>query len=157
MIVDQTDTPLFLGPIHRSLLGVRMAAFESAALALGTQVTALSRSEAVKALAGDTVVATDGERWSTVRLSPELDQTPVEWLHDALLPQLSPNPKVAYHHDLENTLARIGNQGVGVLLPSPDFAQVLSIVGSGRLLPEKATSFQPKPSIGVLMRPVGEA
>ena len=32
------------------------------------------------------------------------------------------------------------------------FGLVLQIAAAGRLLPEKATSFQPKPSAGVLIR-----
>ena len=37
-------------------------------------------------------------------------------------------------------------------MPAPDFDLVRPGREAGRLLPEKATSFQPKPSIGVLMR-----
>ena len=36
--------------------------------------------------------------------------------------------------------------GLAVLMPAPDVDEVLRIVGHDRLLPEKATSFQPKPS-----------
>ena len=42
--------------------------------------------------------------------------------------------------------------GSAVLLPAPDVDLVLRIAGDDRLLPEKATSFQPKPSLGVLIR-----
>ena len=37
-------------------------------------------------------------------------------------------------------------------MPATDFDLVLRIVAGGGLLPEKATSFQPKPSLGVLIR-----
>ena len=37
-------------------------------------------------------------------------------------------------------------------MPAPDFDLVTRVALAGRLLPEKATSFQPKPSIGVLIR-----
>jgi uncharacterized protein (DUF1015 family) len=37
-------------------------------------------------------------------------------------------------------------------MPAPSFEQVRSIAAANRLLPEKATSFQPKPSVGVLIR-----
>ena len=36
------------------------------------------------------------------------------------------------------------------------FEQVLSAALAGRLLPEKATSFQPKPHLGVLMRSLSD-
>ena len=37
-------------------------------------------------------------------------------------------------------------------MPAIDYDLVRRIVSDQRLLPEKATSFQPKPSLGVLMR-----
>lgn len=157
MIVDQADTPLFLGPVHRSLRGVELKTLENAAGQLGAEVTALSRGEALNALAPDTFVATDGERWCGIRPQTEPGRPLVEWLHHALLPTVSPAPRLAYHHDVMDTLASVGRQRVGVLLPGPDFAQVRSIVAAGQLLPEKATSFQPKPSLGIIMRPVDDA
>ena len=39
-----------------------------------------------------------------------------------------------------------------MLLPAPEVDLVLRIAAADRLLPEKATSFQPKPSLGVLIR-----
>ena len=42
--------------------------------------------------------------------------------------------------------------GVAVLMPAPDVDVVLRVAAADRLLPEKATSFQPKPSVGVLIR-----
>ena len=37
-------------------------------------------------------------------------------------------------------------------MPAPDVDVVLRVAAADRLLPEKATSFQPKPSAGVLIR-----
>ncbi|UUZ58994.1 hypothetical protein [Nocardioides sp. B-3] len=51
-------------------------------------------------------------------------------------------------------MSRARPRTVAVLLPAPDFAAVRDPVNHGGLLPEKATSFQPKPSTGVLMRSV---
>ena len=39
-----------------------------------------------------------------------------------------------------------------ILNAAPEFDLVLRIVAADRLLPEKVTSFQPKPHIGVLIR-----
>ena len=57
---------------------------------------------------------------------------------------------------MEEALSATSSAAPAVLLPSPDFAQVQALVESGGLLPEKATSFQPKPSLGVIMRPVND-
>lgn len=158
MVVDQSDTPFFLGPIHRSLRGVGLAALESAARELGATITRLPRPAALNALAPDTLVCTDGGAWSSVRPpSTDLGKPLVSWLHEDLLPRLPVTPQVAYHHDVTDTLAAVETRRVGVLLPGADFTQVRDIVAAGDLLPEKATSFQPKPSLGVIMRRVGDA
>ena len=78
----------------------------------------------------------------------------MEVLHDELLPRIPGKPRqLGYHHSVEDTLARVAERRrVAVLMPAPDFDLVDRIVSGHRLLPEKATSFQPKPSVGVLMR-----
>ncbi|MEO6510777.1 MAG: DUF1015 family protein [Nocardioides sp.] len=153
MLVDQSDTPLFLGAIHRALLGItleelRDACPDSAAFELVTMTDGLA------ALAQDTLVATDGHTWATIRLSLPPDRAAVEALHEELLAALLlPAPRIGYHHSVNEALSRIRSvKGVTVLMPAPEFDLVLRVAQAGRLLPEKATSFQPKPSVGVLIR-----
>ena len=71
-----------------------------------------------------------------------------------MIPALPHGPaRIGYHHSVEDTLAQVRPDiGSAVLLPAPDVDLVLRIAGDDRLLPEKATSFQPKPSLGVLIR-----
>lgn len=157
MVVDQSDTPFFLGPIHRSVEGVTLATLEATAEGRGATVKRLPRPAALNALAPDTLVCTDGEQWCSVTPPGEPTQPPlVEWLHDALLAHLPATPRLFHHHDVMATLADVRPDRLGVLLPAADFAQVHDVVAAGRLLPEKATSFQPKPSLGVIMRRVGD-
>ena len=113
------------------------------------------RHQALLALDSTHFVLTDGDSWHVVT-PPALPQdAPVSWVHDAVLPLLSrPEVRVVHHHNVDEALAAAGPAAPAVLLPSPDFDQVRAFVESGGLLPEKATSFQPKPSLGVLMRPV---
>ena len=150
--VDQADTPLFLGRDPPS------AARQRPRAAGGLRVPragahARGIDGGVGALSQDTLVATDGSAWATLRLSLGADRAAVEVLHDDLLPADSAGP--AGH------LPPLGRRGVGpgphhrgvaVLMPAPDFDLVTRVAWAGRLLPEKATSFQPKPSIGVLIR-----
>jgi uncharacterized protein (DUF1015 family) len=152
MLVDQDDTPLFLGAIHRTLGGVRLTDVRAAALELGARVRSLPRDSAFAALAQDTLVVTDDRSWLVIHPQPA-GRTQVEWLHDRLLPALDDHRDltVAYHHTVEEALGSVGG-GLAVLLPAPDFDQVQDSLARDRLLPQKATSFQPKPSLGVLMR-----
>ncbi len=153
MLVDQADTPLFLGAIHRVLPGVSLEQLRLACppTAVFAPVPA---SDAFGALAQDTLVATDGVSWATISLDLPADRAAVEALHHDLLPALGGTAvRVGYHHSVDEALARLRTvRGVAVLMPAPEFDLVVRIARAGRLLPEKATSFQPKPSIGVLIR-----
>lgn len=159
MLVDQDDTPLFLGAIHRVLGGTTLPGLQEAAARVGIRFRATDQSAGVAALAPDTLVATDGEAWATLRIRRSPDRAAVEILHDDLLPALSRRPsRIGHHHHVEDALAALAvRRGVAVLMPAPEFGQVLRISAADRLLPEKATSFQPKPNVGVLIRSLRDA
>jgi len=153
MLIDQADTPLFLGAIHRVLLGVSL--LELARACPPSAVCApVASSGAYAALSPDTLVATDGQGWATVKLALPPDRAAVEVLHDELLPSLGlSGNRVGFHHSVDEALGRIRSaRGIAVLMPAPEFDLVVRVAQAGRLLPEKATSFQPKPSLGVLIR-----
>ena len=153
MLVDQAVTPLFLGAIHRTLMGTTLD--ELGRACPSTAVFApVPASDAYGALSQDTLVATDGERWATITLALPPDRAAVEMLHDDLLPSLGLGERsLGYHHSVDEALTRVRSApGVAVLMPAPEFDLVVRVAQAGRLLPEKATSFQPKPSIGVLIR-----
>jgi uncharacterized protein (DUF1015 family) len=153
MLVDQEDTPLFLGPIHRILTGVSLDDLAAAAEVVGASLELVDRPAAVHALGPATLTVTDGRRWATLKLQLPEDRAAVELLHDDLVPALPRGPqRIEYHHSVEATLNRLRKDSVAVLMPAPDVDLVLRIAADDRLLPEKATSFQPKPSVGVLIR-----
>ncbi len=154
MLVDQEDTPLFLGPIHRVLSGVSMDDLAAAAEAVGAGFDVVDRSAAMQALGPATLVATDTKAWATIKLDVPADRAAVELLHEDVIPALPRGPhQVRHHHGVDSALAQLRRgTGVAVLMPAPDVDLVLRIAAADRLLPEKATSFQPKPSVGVLIR-----
>ena len=154
MLVDQEDTPLFLGAIHRVLVGTSIDDVHAAADAVGMQFAEVSEAAAVAALGPDQLVVTDADRWAVVTVAVPPDRTAVQLLHDRLIPALPYGPRsMTYHHTVEDALSKLTPEvGVAVLMPAPLVDRVLSIVRDDRLLPEKATSFQPKPTLGVLIR-----
>ncbi|GAA5156837.1 DUF1015 domain-containing protein [Nocardioides marinquilinus] len=154
MVVDQDDTPLFLGAIHRVLVGTSVRDVASAAASLGISAWPAAPDDAVAALGPGHLVATDGESWLVVRVEPAGDQVEVEVLHDALVPALGHGPtRISYHHSVTDTLEHVTpRHGTAVLLPAPTVDQVQGVVEAGRLFPEKATSFQPKPAFGAFIR-----
>jgi uncharacterized protein (DUF1015 family) len=153
MLVDQAATPLFLGAIHRTLLGTSLEELGRACPPMAT-FAPVAPADAYAALSQDTLVATDGEHWATITLALPPDRAAVEVLHDELLPALGlTDRRLAFHHSVDEALSRLRTApGVVILMPAPDFDLVVRVAQAGRLLPEKATSFQPKPSIGVLIR-----
>ena len=152
MLVDQLDTPLFLGAIHRTLGAVSLAEGERAATEAGAQTRRTSREQALAELGPATLVFTDGRGWSVVTTpGPELAQ--VQWLQSQFVAEIPQQPTtVSYHHAADAAIRRANRGCLGVLLPAPAFETVRSVVERGGLLPEKATSFQPKPTPGVIMR-----
>lgn len=159
MLVDQTTTPLFLGPIHRSLAGTTLDDLRSAAESLGMACADRSQSAAVAALGPTTLAATDGQSWVVVDLDVPADRAAVEVLHRQLVPALPHGPSsIGYHHTVDDALAHADPRAaVAVLMPAPAVDLVQRIAEADRLLPEKATSFQPKPSLGVLIRSLRDA
>ncbi|CUR59041.1 conserved hypothetical protein [metagenome] len=154
MLVDQSDTPLWLGPIHRFLPGRRLVDVVAACEGnpdLDCRLT--SRNEALDRLGDRTLVLTDDEDWATLTL-PASDPLAVMALDNLLLPFLGVDKRtVSFHHTAESALAQArAHAGTCILMPIPAFDAVADAAGAGILLPEKATSFQPKPSLGVLMR-----
>lgn len=154
MVVDQDDTPLYLGPIHRTLAGCSLRELEESARIAGARVRRRrTRATALAALAADTWVATDGDAWLSVT-DPDhrLGRATVQHLHEVVLARHPSRPQISYHHSAEDALAAASRDTVGVLLPAPEPDLLEHATLRGHLLPEKATSFQPKPSIGSLMR-----
>lgn len=154
MLVDQEDTPLFLGPIHRVLAGVSLTDLAAAAEITGAGYDVVDGSAALDCLGPHTLVATDGKVWARLKLDLPPDRAAVEALHDDLVPALGRGPaRIHHHHSVEATLNQLRRTGgVAVLMPAPDVDVVLRVAAADRLLPEKATSFQPKPNPGVLIR-----
>lgn len=157
MLVDQDDTPLFLGAIHRTLAGTTLDDVERATLGVpGVRFRRTTDDLAVAALGPTTIALVDGATGATLTLDDVGDLLPVEVLHQQLVPALRlPVGAVAYHHTVRDAFAPLRPQHrdrVAVLLPAPPFDRINERVLGHQLLPQKATSFQPKPHVGAFMR-----
>lgn len=158
MLVDQIATPLFVGAIHRSLTGTSLADVRSAAESIGLPAVPRTQVEAVSALGPSSLAVTDGDQWVEVQLSVPENRAAVEILHHQLIPALPHGPSAtSYHHSVDDALAVAAPDSVAVLMPAPSVGLVQRIALADRLLPQKATSFQPKPSLGVIVRSLDDA
>lgn len=157
MIVDHGETPLFLGAIHRVLRGPTIAEVCSAVEISGAGfLRPLDPAEQLHALHPRTMVLTDADTSYALDLDANDPRAAVEVLHDSVLSRL--DARWEYHHTADAALqrlrspARAGEPRVVVLLPAIRYDELVAILDTGRRLPQKATSFQPKPSIGAVMR-----
>lgn len=159
VLVDHDDTPLHLAAVHRVVTGdVRAVAAQH-----GWAVSPWTPTSPLLCIAPGRVVASHGTGSRTLSLPPmpsppgtgpgaltTTGSMPVLAL-DRLLAGLG--LQVSYHHEAEEALDEARRRGAtALLLPAPTLDEVLSVVRQGRLLPEKATSFQPKPRPGILTR-----
>ena len=112
----------------------------------------------MSALGPNTLAATDGKEWVVVIWPcrrPRRRRGPPP----QLVPALPHGPSsIGYHHTVDDALASADpRSSIAVLMPAPAVDLVQRIAEDDRLLPEKATSFQPKPSLGVLIRSLRDA
>ncbi|WBQ07334.1 DUF1015 domain-containing protein [Kribbella sp. CA-293567] len=147
MLVDNNRHPLTLDPIHRVVPGLTLEVVSSRTPS-GWQVLP-GRVEGVP----DRIAITDGTSWVTLQ-STEGQVTPtVALLHQELLPAWGvPTDEVTFHHALADAVALAGPQQATVELVAPLLDQVLNSAVRGVVLPQKATSFGPKPRVGLLFR-----
>jgi uncharacterized protein (DUF1015 family) len=147
MLVDNDRHPLTLDPIHRVVPGLSLDLVK-ARTPDGWEVLP-GRVEGVP----DRIAIFDGISWITLR-STEGQVTPtVALLHDVLLPAWGvPADEITFHHALGDALALAGPSQAAVELVAPRMDQVLRSAVRGVVLPQKATSFGPKPRVGLLFR-----
>jgi len=93
----------------------------------------------------------DGSSWLTLHSAS--DAPAVVLLHEVLLPAWGVvQDDLSFHHTLADALALAGPTKVAVELTAPQMDQVLRSAAQGVVLPQKATSFGPKPRVGLLFR-----
>lgn len=159
MLVDTVDHSPVLHALHRVVVGLGVDRVVDALAAAGFH-TRRTRSvgspappDAPLRLAHDEVVVADGRRRVRVVVPHGAEITVVEQLHAALASVVAPDGW-EYHHRVGAALRQVRRDpsAVALVLPPPSMSEVAAAATSGRVLPVKATSFQPKPALGVLFR-----
>ncbi|WP_145813481.1 DUF1015 family protein [Kribbella amoyensis] len=147
MLVDQDRHPLTLDPIHRVVPGLSLAVVRERTPA-GWEVLQ-GRVDGVP----DRIALTDGTEWVTLRTTAHRPEPTVSLLHDELLPAWDiDTDELSFHHVLADAVALAGPTQAAVELSAPRMDQVLRSAAQGVVLPQKATSFGPKPRVGLLFR-----
>ncbi len=168
MVVDDGEEGLRLGAIHRVLPAVQIDAISATP---GVRVTHVGsgpghavrvhRSRRADSPA-DTCRVSDGhDVWQVEPATRAPGSAPlavpdlaVSRLHAQWLPRWGvAETEIAYVHDAEQAVAQAASSGgLAVLMPRPRIDAVFDTALRGELLPAKATSFRPKPPIGLVLR-----
>jgi len=158
MLIDQSEWPLRLSAIHRSVAELALTSvIEQARDAVYAVVDGAELGGALPPTpteAGEFVVADNG-RWVRLRRSAPADSvSDAELLHESMLPGWEVTPdRLGYHHDVAQTVHTAEQEaGVSVLMHPPSVDQVMTVARAGKVMPRKSTSFGPKPRTGLLMR-----
>lgn len=159
MLIDEGDTPFHIGAIHRILSGTPLKHLHAAASQLGLRLEQRDQQEALTMLAEPTMAASDGRSWMTLTLPIAPGTCSVDYVHNVLIPALPrPPAHVLYDHGADTAVSRVRRgRDLALLLPPPSLDCIWAVVERGRLLPEKSTSFQPKPHPGVFIRSLHDA
>ncbi|MFC0627273.1 DUF1015 family protein [Kribbella deserti] len=149
MLVDHGRHPLSLDAIHRTVPGLSLE-IVSARTPQGWQVTPGRRQDLPHRLS-----VYDGTAWLTLyRAEASAPTKPeVSLLHEELFPAWGIDAsRVGFHHRLADALEQASGESAVVELDPPRLDQVLATAAQGARLPQKATSFGPKPRTGLLFR-----
>lgn len=147
MLVDNDRHPLTLDPIHRVVPGLSLATVSERTPP--TWDVLPGRVDGVP----DRIAISDGSTWVTLRSTDHRPEPTVSLLHGELLPAWGVDVnEIGFHHALSDALALAGPTQVAVELTAPKMDQVLRSAVRGVVLPQKATSFGPKPRVGLLFR-----
>ncbi len=158
MLIDQSQYPLQLSAIHRSVSELSLdevAAGNVAGFEVGPREPVEGALPRLPSGPGEMVVATDSAMVSVRRSAPRNPAvSDVELLHGPLLHAWSVSEdRLGYHHTVQQTI-RCAHQdaGVAVLMHPSSVTEVMQVARAGKLMPRKSTSFGPKPRTGVVMR-----
>jgi uncharacterized protein (DUF1015 family) len=154
LLIDQTQCPLQVGPIHRSVSELQLAELSAPEGFAITEPVALDADPEEPASPREFVV-TDATSIRRLRwLGPDdAAVSDAELLHDRLLPAWNvTDDRVGYHHTVRQTVRNAHQDGgVAILMHAATVAQVMDVAKAGKIMPRKSTSFGPKPRMGLVM------
>ena len=155
LLIDDSQWPLQLGAIHRSICEVTLSTLVGpAGLDVSEDVPLVGAPPSTPTARGS-IVLTDGVYERVVNLGPPISgSSDAAVLHDVLLPAWGVgDDRLAYHHTVEQAVRTASQDGgIAVLLHPTTVSEVMSLARTGRTMPRKSTSFGPKPRMGLVMR-----
>ncbi|MGI8888717.1 MAG: DUF1015 family protein [Nocardioidaceae bacterium] len=174
LLIDHSQCPLAIGPIHRSISDITVdrlsravegmsnvivgpaQPFEPNGLPSPSRGSSTDAPTSPRSPASQRLLVTDGEIQRSFEVTHRRDapDSLAQVLHDELLPLWAVSEeRLSYHHTLEQTLHAAHQEGgVAVFMPAASVEEVMSIAAAGLKMPRKSTSFGPKPQMGLIMR-----
>lgn len=156
MITDISRNSLRIGAIHRIISNTSLQEVKSRTMDAAFKEIDPPRDNVEGLLSNckpHQLLVTNGTSWMIASLnrSHPLD---ISALHSAIAPIFEEKSRHwLYSHEISEAICIAKKkQGVAFLLRPPSLPQVLKYAATGQLLPEKATSFWPKPLASMVVR-----
>lgn len=156
MLIDQSEYPLRLSAIHRSISELRLDSLSAPdGFVIGPHESVDPDSPRRPAQPGELLVVAD-KRLVPIHLvgDRDLSVSDAELLHERLLPAWRvEDHRLGYHHTVQQAVhCAEQDAGVAVLLHESSVSEVMDVARAGKMMPRKSTSFGPKPRTGLVMR-----
>lgn len=158
-LVGSNQPGLQLGAVHRVVSGLDLDRAVASELVHSEPLPGRETAEKVLASGRESIcVLYAAGRYHAVTAAQRLaacaaPSLAVCHLHSVWLPQWGvPESAVGYVHRLDEAVSAADDGRVAVLLPVTDIDDVFAAAHRGRPLPRKATSFGPKPLVGMVLR-----
>lgn len=152
LLIDQSQCPLQVGAIHRSVADASLASLSAPP---GFTAGPVQPVDSITPPAEHgVIVLTDGLSRQELRWQPDEAVSDAEVLHGTLLPAWGvDDDRVGYHHTIGQTVRNAQQEsGVAILMHPATVGAVMAVARAGKVMPRKSTSFGPKPRTGLVMR-----
>ena len=157
MVTDAENFPLRLGAIHRIIPEISLDEIIANASSITFRNFTSNRQEDINNFLRECTkkefIIGDGRRWKIALLRSD-EALDVSAVHTAFAPATEEvNRHWVYRNQISAAIqVAMDRRGVVILLKPPHLSSIFKHISTGRLLPEKATSFWPKPPVSMVMR-----
>lgn len=154
LVTDTEESPLQLGAIHRIIPSISLDKIMNTSRTFKFfDVHGNNINKCLLSCNKNEFIMGDGHKWKRVVLATG-NTNDVSNIHEELDFFLE-NKKnnLLYRHEVKEAIKTAEQvNGVVILLPSPELSSIYEYISQGKLLPEKATSFWPKPPVSMVVR-----
>lgn len=154
LVTDTEESPLQLGAIHRIISNISLDKIINTSKTFKFfDIYGNNINKYLLSCNKNEFIMGDGYKWKRVVLTTG-NTINIAKIHEELDYFIeNKKNKLLYRHEVKEAIKAAEQvNGVVILLPSPELSSIYEYISQGKLLPEKATSFWPKPPVSMVVR-----